>query len=327
MTWGSCEFFKKMIKAALLIVLPLCIIAVITLTITLILVAKNYEQQIEALEGKLNQLGPKDMKDQSGEINMTVQYKVAPKTAPTEISTNEEGMEKPSATIKDASLLFLPDFKHELPVFTAQDSRVAYLSFDDGPSGNTLKILDILDQYEIKATFFVLSKTGSKMTSALREISTRGHTIGMHSASHDRQEIYKSKEIFLTDMEANFQYIFENTGIYPQIFRFPGGSNNSKIEYYSTADEIKAEMTRRGFVYYDWNCAACDTDMPTPNASQILQNILKYARNKDKLIILAHDMDSKDETVEALPQIIEELQKRGYHFEPLTAEVKPITFG
>lgn len=327
MTWGSCEFFKKMIKAALLIVLPLCIIAVITLTITLVLVTKNYKQQIKTLEGKLNQLSPEDMMDQSGEINLTLQYKTAPKTAPTEISTNEENMEEPSATIKDKSLLFLPDFKHELPIFTEQDSHVAYLTFDDGPSGNTLKILDILDQYKIKATFFVLSKTGSKMTSAMREIFARGHTIGMHSATHDRQEIYKSKEIFLTDMEANFKYIYENTGIYPQLFRFPGGSNNGKIESYGTADEIKAEMTRRGFIYYDWNCAAGDTDTPTLNASQILQNILKYARNKDKLIILAHDMDSKDETVKALPQIIEELQKRGYHFEPLTAEVKPITFG
>ena len=101
------------------------------------------------------------------------------------------------------------------------NDNVIYLTFDDGPSRNTIDILNILDKYNIKATFFVTGNESEQGIAVLKEIVKRGHTIGVHSYSHDYKKIYSNVDAFLDDFYKAFDYVYKNTGVKPTIFRFP----------------------------------------------------------------------------------------------------------
>ena len=110
--------------------------------------------------------------------------------------------------------------------------KKVYLTFDDGPSSNTDQILDILKDYDVKATFFVVGKTDERSVKAYQRIVEEGHTLAMHSYSHKYDEIYESKEAFARDLNSLQEYLYETTGVWPRIYRFPGGSSNtvSKVD-------------------------------------------------------------------------------------------------
>ena len=131
-----------------------------------------------------------------------------------------------------------------------------YLTFDDGPSARTLEILDILKEYNIKATFFILSDEKETSRDIVKRIYDEGHSIGVHSSSHAYEKIYKSVDHFLSDFEICLEYIKDITGEAPNIFRFPGGSVNSYNK--DICKELTDEMTRRGFTYFDWNVSGED---------------------------------------------------------------------
>ena len=134
--------------------------------------------------------------------------------------------------------------------------NAVYLTFDDGPSARTDEILEILDKYGVKATFFVVGANEEGDLERMQKIVAAGHTLAIHSYSHDYKKIYASVEAYLEDFNQMFCQIYEATGVKPQIFRFPGGSVNS----YNVGihQQLIAEMTRRGFVYFDWNVANGD---------------------------------------------------------------------
>ena len=198
-----------------------------------------------------------------------------------------------------------------------------YLTFDDGPSKNTSAVLDILDRYGIKATFFVVPNESENCAERLREIHDRGHTIGVHSKTHDYQVIYKNVESYLNDFAAAYEMVYQATGEYPTLFRFPGGSVNSYNR--DTYTEIIQEMERRGFVYFDWNVSAEDAQNGI-TADEVYQNVLYTLGSKKNGVILMHDSNARDTTVEALPRIIETLQGKGFHFDRLSNNVHPIQF-
>ncbi len=204
-------------------------------------------------------------------------------------------------------------------------NKVCYLTFDDGPDAvNSSQILDILKDYDIKATFFVLKKTGKKETALYRRIVEEGHTIGIHSTNHDYTSIYSSVSSFLDDFNECSEYIEDITGVKPEICRFPGGSINTyNINIYQ---QIIAEILRRGYVYYDWNIAGGDASNLTISSSEIADNVLK-SNNLIRKIVLLHDGSGHDSTVEALPKIIEGLREQGYEFKALDNTVTPICFG
>ena len=209
---------------------------------------------------------------------------------------------------------------------TVTGGRVCCLTFDDGPSANTDRILEILDRYGIKATFFVV---GSSDTSAagqerMRKIVAAGHTLAMHSWTHDYYQLYSSVESFLAEFNRLYEYIYEVTGIHPTIFRFPGGSINSHDR--GVYQEIVAEMTRRGFVYYDWNVSAGDSTMTLRAVDPIIADCLKGI-GMDLAVVLAHDTAYRTTTVDALPAVIEAYRAAGYTFSALHPGVKPVTFG
>ncbi len=200
--------------------------------------------------------------------------------------------------------------------------KVCYLTFDDGPSEQTPAILDVLDQYGVKATFFVVGSGVQKHPEIVKDAVARGHVIGIHTDSHVYKEIYASVDSYLDDFSSAWQRVYDLTGQKPAVFRFPGGSINqyNKGIYQS----IIAEMLRRGFAYYDWNASAEDA-VGKPTAESVVQNAL--STNAKMPIVLMHDGTYTSATAEGLPQIIEGFQSRGYTFGVLTPDVYSVAFG
>ena len=211
------------------------------------------------------------------------------------------------------------------PTAYKEDNGTIYLTFDDGPSDRTPDILEILARYDIKATFFVCAGNDEKEQELMRQVAEAGHTIGIHSISHDYEKIYASVESYLDDFYETYMSVYNATGIKPQIFRFPGGSINNYNRF--TYMQIIAEMTRRGFVYYDWNVSGEDA-VKGADWTSIYNNILSgIERNtSDRSIVLLHDSQSKENTVYVLEDVIEELLADGYSFDKLDNTVRPPTF-
>lgn len=199
-------------------------------------------------------------------------------------------------------------------------TKVCYLTFDDGPSDNTLKILKILDKYDAKATFFVIG-TNSKLE-YLTKIDKAGHAIGLHSNTHDYSKIYKSRSAFFKDINALSKKIDKNIGIKPMIMRFPGGSNNTVSKKYKKGimSDLTTQVQIKGYAYFDWNVDSGDASGHNVPASRITKNVLNQAKNKNSICVLMHDTGAKGTTVKALPDILDGLKKQGYKFEVLTEE-------
>lgn len=201
--------------------------------------------------------------------------------------------------------------------------KKVYLTFDDGPSSNTDQILDILKDYDVKATFFVVGKTDERSVKAYQRIVEEGHTLAMHSYSHRYDEIYESKEAFARDLNSLQEYLYETTGVWPRIYRFPGGSSNtvSKVDM----QELIEYLTDIGITYFDWNVASGDAVSRALPAETIVNNCLSGIEKQKESVILMHDASNKGTTIEALPQIIEAIQEQGdAELLPITDETVPV---
>lgn len=202
------------------------------------------------------------------------------------------------------------------------DGKYAYLTFDDGPSSNTMQILDILDNYGVKATFFVNGHTGEIMEERYRAIVDRGHALGLHTYSHVYENVYGGLDKFEQEIVSLRNYLKQVTGKDTTLFRFPGGSSNSRT------DDIKPYiqwLNDNGYSYWDWNCSSGDASGTKPTAEQIVANCLVQADAGYKnLVILMHDTKPKDTTVEALPALIEALQARGYEIIAIDERSTPV---
>jgi peptidoglycan/xylan/chitin deacetylase (PgdA/CDA1 family) len=205
-----------------------------------------------------------------------------------------------------------------------EDDGAAYLTFDDGPSENTATILDTLAENDVKATFFAVYHDTEDEADLLQRMVREGHTVGVHSYSHNYETIYISVEAFLDDFYKEWEHIYEVTGERAWCFRFPGGSINSYNS--ATYQEIIAEMTRRGFTYFDWNVSSGDASSETYGVSQLTHNVLSGICEKPRGVILMHDAAPKEQSALAVSSIIDGLQEAGYTILPLTQETRPITF-
>lgn len=203
------------------------------------------------------------------------------------------------------------------------DQKVVYLTFDDGPSKYTTQTLDLLDRYNVKATFFVVNYDSDQSTQLYKDIVQRGHSLGIHTATHEYKTIYASVDDYLEDFNTIYQHLKTVTGKEPTLFRFPGGSINS----YNTTiyRQLIAEMQRRGFTYHDWNVDSGDTKKnATPQS--IHDNVVSAVMQNNKSVVLLHDSDTKGNTAQALESIIVDLQAAGYEFRALDDTVKPFHF-
>ncbi len=189
---------------------------------------------------------------------------------------------------------------------TGEGERKVYLTFDDGPSGNTGEILDILAEYDVKATFFVVGKEEERYQPLYKRIVEEGHTLAMHSYSHKYNEIYQSKESFVEDLTKLQEFLYDTTGVWCRYCRFPGGSSNtvSKVDMH----ELIAYLEEQDMSYYDWNVSSGDASSAYISADAIVRNSTAKLQNFKEAIILLHDASDKDTTVEALPRLIEKIQ-------------------
>jgi peptidoglycan/xylan/chitin deacetylase (PgdA/CDA1 family) len=202
------------------------------------------------------------------------------------------------------------------------DIPKVYLTFDDGPSENTDRILDILDDYNVKATFFVIGQDPVEYGDTYKRIVDEGHTIGMHSYSHNYSKIYASEEAFIEDYNQIHDLILNTTGVDTKYYRFPGGSSNS-VSNVSKSVLINY-LNEQGVVYYDWNVASGDATSQAFTSEQLIDNVMKDVVKYKTSVVLLHDASSKSATVEALPALIEALQEQGAMILPITDETTVI---
>lgn len=195
-----------------------------------------------------------------------------------------------------------------------EDPKIAYLTFDDGPSSKvTPLILDILKTNNIKATFFVIGIEVKKNPEILLRIKEEGHEIANHSYSHNYKTLYSSTKNFLEDIQKNEQLLKSILGesFHSKLIRMPGGS------YGKRKATVRKGIIQEGYHYLDWNVVTGDAEGHNITPSKQLERLKETLENKKQAIVLMHDTNAKGTTVEALPKVIEYLQKKGYVFKTL----------
>ena len=193
--------------------------------------------------------------------------------------------------------------------------KLAYLTFDDGPSKNvTPKILDILDEENVKATFFVIGKKVEEHPEIVKEAFYRGHYIANHTYSHDNHLLYQSEDSFLQELQKTEEAIRKAIGqedYTSHLFRFPNGycSHNCKIQ----KQKMISVLEKLNFSYLDWNALNNDSiQKQTPY--ELLQNLKKTIKDKNTIVILMHDTKDVSDSSTVLKDSIQYLKKQGYEF-------------
>lgn len=204
------------------------------------------------------------------------------------------------------------------PSDAAPEKKEVFLTFDDGPSPKvTPRILKILDDYNVKATFFVIGKNAEKYPELIKQAHNSGHLIANHTYSHDYNYIYSSPKNFLIDLEKSNQVLASILGSFDnKIIRFPGGS------FGRTAYE--EAVTKAGYTFVNWNALNSDADpkIKNPSSADLLQYLKTSVNNvkpqyKNHVVILMHDAAAKSTTADSLPEVIEFLKGLGYEFKTL----------
>lgn len=208
-------------------------------------------------------------------------------------------------------LVFLSHLGTKMVVSTstfafAEEEKRVYLTFDDGPSTVvTNRILDTLKKERIHATFFIVSDRAQSRKQTLLRIAEEGHTVGVHSKSHDYREIYRSDAALLRDVRECAQFITSVTGISPHVYRFPGGERNAAQ---------RKLVEEAGYRVIGWNACCRDEEIPYASASLLCRESIKTAGNKSTVVLLCHDSAPHAQTAEALPEIIAHFRAQGYAF-------------
>jgi len=195
------------------------------------------------------------------------------------------------------------------------EEKYVYLTFDDGPYKYTERLLDILDKYDVKATFFVTAWYG--YPEMIGEEFRRGHSVGVHTYDHKYEKLYASDEAFWEDFENIQALIEEQTGQRTKIMRFPGGSSNEISKKYNSGimTRLVEQVEEKGYTYFDWNVTSGDAG-ETTDSEVVTQNIIEQIEERSHSIVLCHDV--KEYTVDAIEDVIVFCLKNGYTLLPLT---------
>ena len=243
-----------------------------------------------------------------------------------ELSAKIENQESSNIayTDGDSDTLALANYSQSAEANLAQagDTLKVYLTFDDGPSSNSNEILDILDDYNVKATFFVVGREDEDSLAVYKRIVDEGHTIAMHSYSHSYSTLYSSLDSFQSDLERIQNLIYDTTGVDCDLYRFPGGSSNqvSNVDMTEYIQYLNHENIR----YLDWNVASGDATSVAYSADDLVENVMSDVVKYKTSVVLMHDADNKNATVEALPKLIEQLQGIGAVILPVSEDTDMI---
>ncbi|MCR5302104.1 MAG: polysaccharide deacetylase [Lachnospiraceae bacterium] len=293
----------RRLKRLLLLGPYVIFLAVMLLCIGLFIMICRQNERIEALEEEIDHLT----------MN---QDSLIEKVSSIDSSVDELGSAV-GAISNELSLIDISEYEGKgsrANVNTVWPTKV-YLTFDDGPSPNTGKILDILNKYGVKGNFFVVGTDNPDLQKMYKRIVDEGHVLCMHSYSHKYNEIYSSVDAFTKDLNKLGSLLNEVTGITPRYYRFPGGSSNS-VSSIPIEKFIKV-LDERGMKYYDWNIVSGDATNPMLPADRIYENSLADLNEYEEAMILFHDLANKTSTVEALPRIIEAIQSRNIPICPI----------
>lgn len=215
--------------------------------------------------------------------------------------------ENASEITRTVTILRTAEVKPVIP-----EGRVIYLTFDDGPGPFTDQLLDILKEYGVKATFFV---TDSGEEEILRRIVEEGHSIGIHTMTHNYREIYASPEAFFEDLLGMQKIIFEATGVKTRLMRFPGGSSNTVSSFNEGIMTLLTQAVEdAGFCYFDWNVDSNDAG-GARKTKTVLKNIKEGVSGQELSVVLQHDIHGY--SVNAVEKLIVWAKKNGYIFLPL----------
>lgn len=207
------------------------------------------------------------------------------------------------------------DLQTKISALTKNQEKIAYLTFDDGPTLRaTPRVLDILKEEDVKATFFVIGKYVKNHPDLVKRAYDEGHFIANHGYDHSNKKLYESKESFINEITSTDKEIANALGLddyCSHVFRFPNGFMSPN--YHSKKETAAKILKDMGYVYVDWNCLNKDSEKKFSNY-QLLNNLKKTAKNKGTLIILMHDTKDVNDTPAVLKQSIAYLKEQGYEF-------------
>lgn len=208
---------------------------------------------------------------------------------------------------------------------TSSGNKVVYLTFDDGPGAHTQQLLNILDKYNVKVTFFV-TNVNSGYENMISKEAAAGHTVAIHSASHDYKKIYSSVDAFFADLNEMSDIIYAQTGQRAKLIRFPGGSSNTvSLKYCSgIMTTLTKAVTDQGYKYFDWNVSSGDAG-GTTSTEEVYQNVVNGIKSHNVSVVLQHDI--KSFSVNAVERIIQWGLANGYTFLPLTTSTEDVHHG
>lgn len=235
---------------------------------------------------------------------------------------SQEVSNKVSSSAADTRNVLIQTIDDKENLAQEGDVHQVYLTFDDGPSEQTQAILDILDDYGVKATFFVNGREDEASLAAYRRIVDEGHTIAMHSYSHKYSEIYASMEAFEADFLRIQNLIYDTTGVDCMYYRFPGGSSN-RVSNTDMSEYIQY-LNKQGVTYYDWNVSSGDATSQAFTVDELVENVMKDVVKYKTSVVLLHDANTKTTTVQALPAMIEALQASGALILPIDENTRVI---
>lgn len=221
----------------------------------------------------------------------------------------------------DASIV-VPETMYKWNFYREDNKKIAYLTFDDGPSEHsTEKVLDILKANDIKATFFTLGSSierNPKSKEILKRMAKEGHAIGSHGYSHEYSILYPNRTVdvqaFLNDFEKNDKLLKDKLGkdFSTRLIRLPGGHSS-----WNGTDALDVELEKRGIIQVDWNSLNGDAEGHDKPKEVLLSNLQETVLDQDVVIVLMHDTDSKKGTVDYLQSAIDYLRGEGFEFRTL----------
>lgn len=272
----------------------------------------------------VNHITSKKLKDQISELSLQIERDKANE------NSLQEQLDKAADELESLQSEYdkLKKLKESRGESTDTSTPIVYLTFDDGPSLNTIKILDILKENDIKATFFVVGNDKEYAKDIYKRIVDEGHTLGNHTYDHSYKKIYTTSDGFWQSFDKLDHFLMDLIGVKTTVMRFPGGSNNtvSNKYNYNIMNTLVKQAKERGHIYFDWNVSSLDAVKAVQSKEVIVNEVLKQTKQNKKSIVLMHDSSEKTTTVEALPEIIKALKDRGCEFAALDETVEPIEY-
>lgn len=213
---------------------------------------------------------------------------------------------------------------------TPDPNSVIYFTFDDGPSSEvTPKLLDLLEENEVPATFFIINYEDELKYLVQREVAD-GHTVAMHAWNHDYAKCYTEEDAYLNGVKQLAEKVYQDTGYSPFCLRFPGGSSNTVSRKYNSG--IMTRLTQQvdadpNWTYYDWNVDSTDASGNNRDPDLLANNAIRELQKGQHNIILCHDTNNKTTTVTAVAKIIEYGRANGFCFAAISRDTPPVHHG